>query len=241
MEPITSYGIILCTMENDTFYYLISQRRDTIEYDNLIRGIYNINSLQKYINLMTKEEHLRLLNYPFEDLWDDLWINHYCSGYKNGYLKAKHRFDSLKNNIDEAIKNSNKTKHNFLKWGFPKGRINFNEKEINCALREFREETCINIDYKNVINIQPSIEIFKGSNGKLYSTKYYIAFSHKKLEYKYTITENSKVKRLNTRIISSEVSKLKWITLQESSIYLSNMRKKLLNETNKNITNYFSN
>ena len=30
-------------------------------------------------------------------------------------------------------------------WGFPKGRRNFNETDLNCALREFNEETGINM------------------------------------------------------------------------------------------------
>jgi 8-oxo-dGTP pyrophosphatase MutT (NUDIX family) len=40
-------------------------------------------------------------------------------------------------------------------WGFPKGRRNYNEKDIDCALREFSEETGYSkYSLKNIENIQ---------------------------------------------------------------------------------------
>ena len=48
-------------------------------------------------------------------------------------------------------------------WGFPKGRRNFMEKDYECALREFSEETGYDTNIiKNVNNLLPFEEIFTG-------------------------------------------------------------------------------
>ena len=89
-------------------------------------------------------------------------------------------------------------------WGFPKGRRNYQEKDLACALREFNEETDYSIDLLNIVNnIIPFEEIFSGSNYKSYKHKYYLA--HMK--------ETDIVKRVVVH--NSEVSSLKWFTLDE--------------------------
>ena len=45
-SPITSYGIILYTLEKGEIQYLICQRRDSIEYTDFIRGRYSLSSLK---------------------------------------------------------------------------------------------------------------------------------------------------------------------------------------------------
>jgi len=61
-------------------------------------------------------------------------------------------------------------------WGFPKGRKKIKESDIDCAIREFCEETQL---YKDDIQIDSKIipfqEIFFGTNNILYKHVYYIA------------------------------------------------------------------
>jgi 8-oxo-dGTP pyrophosphatase MutT (NUDIX family) len=52
-------------------------------------------------------------------------------------------------------------------WGFPKGKINQNEKEVDCAVREVLEETGYNLaseiqeeDYINTIVREQSVTLF---------------------------------------------------------------------------------
>jgi len=62
-------------------------------------------------------------------------------------------------------------------WGFPKGRRNYQEKDFDCALREFYEETGYSSNIlKNIQNIMPFEEIFIGSNYKSYKHKYYLMY-----------------------------------------------------------------
>jgi 8-oxo-dGTP pyrophosphatase MutT (NUDIX family) len=61
-------------------------------------------------------------------------------------------------------------------WGFPKGRRNYKEKDLECALREFSEET--GYDHSDITllkNLSPFEEIFTGSNLKSYKHKYFLA------------------------------------------------------------------
>ncbi len=67
-------------------------------------------------------------------------------------------------------------KYDITEWGIPKGRKKYGESDLECALREFYEETQINItDIKVLDNIDPVIEIMQGTDGKKYKHIYYIA------------------------------------------------------------------
>ena len=60
-------------------------------------------------------------------------------------------------------------------WGFPKGRRNYQEKDLICALREFHEETGYDKSQIKIIqNLLPIEEIYTGSNYKSYKHKYFI-------------------------------------------------------------------
>merc|ERR1712167_450966 len=88
-------------------------------------------------------------------------------------------------------------------WGFPKGRRNYNEKDLTCAIREFEEETGYkNDDFNIIYNILPYEEIFTGSNFKSYKHKYFIC----KLK-------NNVVNK--TGFQKSEVSDMQWKSYKE--------------------------
>jgi len=104
-------------------------------------------------------------------------------------------------------------------WGFPKGRRNFYEKDFDAALREFNEETGIDVSYlKNIQNILPLEEIFIGSNYKCYKHKYYLMYIDYKDSLKYSDFQYE------------EVSKMEWKKYEEciQSIRTYNMEKKRL-------------
>ena len=90
----------------------------------------------------------------------------YCAKEKLDYVEA----------IGDLINESSEF-HQWQEpeWGFPKGRRNSHEKDYDCALREFQEETGYD---KNVLhnlqNVLPFEEIFTGSNYKSYKHKYYV-------------------------------------------------------------------
>lgn len=90
-------------------------------------------------------------------------------------------------------------------WGFPKGRKNYQEKDLHCALREFEEETGYSSkNIRFIENIMPFDEIFTGSNYKSYKHRYYLAQMDENV--------SEQVKPLFER---GEVSRMEWLTFDE--------------------------
>jgi len=235
-EPIKSYGIVLFYVDNNNIiWYLLAQRRDTIEYVNYIRGIYSPAYLETYFKLLTPDERYRLCVYTFDELWDDLWINHDTHYYKDGKQKAKAKFQANIEVMHKLLKNTTSFRDE-PSWCFPKGRKHTWENDVECAFREFREETKLKIDYLNLINILPSKEVFRGSNGKMYSTIYYIAQIDKKLPIRQIAVNNP----LRDKTISEEISNLQWTTLVEALKILPPWRKNLLLEVDTNIKKFLN-
>lgn len=236
-KPIMSYGIILFTIVEidgvNTPLYLVSQRRDTVEYVDFIRGQYNTHNsalIEKFIGLMSVEERERMSNYSFEQLWKDLWINRNHKIYTDCFDKAYCKFDLMKSKVPFLLE---KSPSNIKEpsWGFPKGKKNSKESPVNCALREFSEETRLDNSSLTLINNQPVVEIYNGSNSKLYGTNYYVAFSSEKLEICRIKTEGG----IRTSTVSEELGDVQWLTLAEAQLKLNQKRQKLIGYVDKMI------
>ena len=209
-KPIISTGIINFKKDKDVNKYLLICRKDTLGYVDFLRGKYNLNNKSHILNLineMTINEKNNLINHTFDELWNKLWGNFVGNQYKSEEKISKEKFNKLKNkeiinlNLEDLIKESNT---NWIKpeWGFPKGRRNNGENDINCAIREYIEETGHNKGTFEIIqNILPFEEIFTGSNFKSYKHKYYLSVLKK------DVNDNMFQK--------SEVSDMKWLSLEE--------------------------
>jgi 8-oxo-dGTP pyrophosphatase MutT (NUDIX family) len=243
--PITSYGIILFRSSLEGLQFLMIRRKDSFGYIDFIRGKYaphNKNQLMTIINQMSIEEKTRILQKPFETLWLEMWgeNNNLNSQYRSEEFIAKKKFELLKEgiNIDNQIYNlnslieSSNTNWRETEWEFPKGRRNSKEKDIECALREFEEETGISQNSINIIeNILPFEEVFIGSNNKSYKHKYFLAYMN---------SENYNSENLNNFQVT-EVSKLQWKTTDKclESIRPYNLEKKeLIININKVLQQY---
>ena len=169
-KPITSLGIV-CIRFTDKYEYLLVQRKDSLGYVDFLRGKYNENNefqLKNIIYEMTIEEKESIRTCTYKFLWEKLW-----------------------NKVNERYDSKNEDKFNYIKknkihlfntniwiepeWGFPKGRRNFKEKDLDCGMREFEEETGYDKTFVNIIkNLNPFEEIFTGSNLKSYKHKYFL-------------------------------------------------------------------
>jgi ADP-ribose pyrophosphatase YjhB (NUDIX family) len=147
----------------------------------------------------------------------------------------------------ETLINNSSTKWKETEWEFPKGRRNYQEKDLDCAIREFEEETGISKHNINVIeNIMPFEEIFVGSNHKAYKHKYFLAFMNdeepddEKTKEKCLRFTNSKYSLSNFQ--KTEVSKIKWKNLSSclESIRPYNLEKKHLIVNINNILKEYS-
>lgn len=225
-NPITSNGIIVFRDSEEGASYLMIRRKDTLGFVEFIRGkypVYNRTYLQRIIDEMTMDEKRRLQTQTFSELWKNVWGDYLNSKYQNEETVSRDRFNTLKNGIkingdtlaggvlslDTLIENSS-TQWTEPEWGFPKGRRNYQEKDIDCALREFAEET--GYDAKKLVvmqNIVPYEEIFMGSNLKTYKHKYYVAY--------FPLSHHGCIKDqpISPEFQKTEVSKMAWFTFEE--------------------------
>lgn len=225
-NPIISNGIIVYkdvvnTNGPNDVRYLMIRRKDTLGFVEFIRGkypVYNQSYVQRLINEMTLDEKQRLQTQTFSELWKNVWGDYLNSKYQNEEAVSCDRFNMLKSGIklnrnggshytlDSLIENSNTT-WNEPEWGFPKGRRNYQEKDIDCALREFAEETGYDASRLTIIqNVIPYEEIFMGSNMKTYKHKYYVAH----------MTHHDKLPAESSPVFQkTEVSKMAWMTYDE--------------------------
>jgi len=214
--PITSYGIILFRSSLKGLQFLMLRRKDSFGYIDFMRGKYspyNVEHIQNIINEMSINEKEKILNESFESLWQEMWGNTQNIQYRSEESASIKKFDLIKSGIfldnvkitiKDIIEKSN-TKWSETEWEFPKGRRNYQEKDLDCAFREFEEETGMAQSKITIIeNIIPFEEIFIGTNHKSYKHKYFLAYSNE---------NNSDFTLENFQ--KSEVSKLEWKTIDE--------------------------
>ena len=164
---------------------------------------------------MTIQEKERLRCLDFDTLWKQIWgDNQISSQYKYEENVSKTKFNLLRNGINCnntfydlncLIDESNKYETwNEPEWGFPKGRRNYQENDYSCALREFNEETGIDISALTIMqNISPYEETFTGSNYKSYKHKYFLS----------CINNSDRINMNNFE--TSEVSCMEWKTYEQ--------------------------
>ncbi len=190
--------------------YLMIRRKNSLSYVDFIRGKYDLNDyeyLHNTISMMTNEEKNNLIKKNFDELWRDLWspspheintsesikkMNEKPLIFNQEYEESKNKFNKLKEGYmlqkNELLffinfkKIIGKSLENYEQpeWGFPKGRRNMNEKNIECAKREFQEETGIKENEYHILNFSPLEEIYLGSNHIRYKHIYYFAQTLKK-------------------------------------------------------------
>jgi len=216
------------------------RRKDTFGYIDFIRGKYspyNIFHLQNIVNEMSKNEKNMILTLPFEKLWYQMWGSTNNIQFKNEEIISYKKMELIKNGVSvdgelitlKDIVEGSITNWIETEWEFPKGRRNYKEKDLECALREFEEETGISKNKITVIeNVMPFEEIFIGSNHKSYKHKYFLAHMDE--------TDDS---LSNFQV--TEVSKIEWKTIDEclSSIRPYNLEKrKIITNINKVLQEY---
>jgi len=217
--PITSIGVICFRIVNNNIELLLIRRKDSLSFLDFMRGKYNLENhdyIKKLFNRMTKNELALISNNDFDYLWKNLWGNNINNVYKNEEKLSKIKFNKLKNgylicnsniNMKKIIEESNSI-YDFPEWGFPKGRRNYQEKDLNCGIREFDEET--GYKKKNLIiinNLNTFEEVFIGSNYKSYKHKYFLCYIHENIPPEGIFQTH-------------EISKIEWVNIDDCNLYI---------------------
>lgn len=198
--------------------FLLVRRKHSLGFAEFIRGKYNtnnINGLRGLFNQMIPEEIELIREKTFDELWNYFWgINELTNTFNSReYINSKTKFTQLKTKsllesdldfyLDTAMPN-----YFDPEWGFPKGRKKKGENDIECAIREFTEETNLkDSDITILKNIKPIEEELIGTNGIKYKHIYYLAEIKPEKYYEFCG---------NDLILNSEIGDMGFFTLDES-------------------------
>lgn len=201
---------------------LLIQRRDSLGFVDLLRGKYSIHDIdyiRKQISGMTDKEREKIVSRDFDDLWADMWGSESTDiQYKKEKENSRNKLLALREGITLDISGTKATLADLVKcctthwetpeWGFPKGRRDGSENDLECALREMNEETGLQAHDVHVVhNMEPITETFFGSNHVHYSHKYYIVYVPSNVEVSYN-ENNPHMRR--------EIGDLQWFRLNDA-------------------------
>jgi 8-oxo-dGTP pyrophosphatase MutT (NUDIX family) len=181
-----SIGMIMCRINNKTRRpeAIMVRSRYTYAYSEFIHGHYsrrNLRMIQILFNQMSIDERLDIYSLNFDQMWYRIWLT---AEHRELYFSKLAKFHEiwLKDDMGKLLRKmvcsaqGSKDMH----WEFPKGkRQTTYEADIQCAIREFTEETNIS---KNCYQLLPN---FKRRDtyvhmGVKYVNIYYVAIQRRK-------------------------------------------------------------
>ena len=213
---------------------LLIQRRDSLGYVDLLRGKYSVNDadyIRKQLHGMTDAERQKLVEKDFDLLWAEMWGSESADvQYKKDKENSRNKLMALREGITLDVSGNSASLQDFVnqcethwetpEWGFPKGRRDGNETDLECALREMREETGLTEDQVELVhNLEPLNETFFGSNHVHYCHKYFLLYVPDGSQVKYS-KENPHMRR--------EIGNIGWFSLNDAlqKIRADNMEKR---------------
>lgn len=211
--PITSVGMILFRFIGDEIEYVVICRKESYTMSDFIRDQYkfrDIETIKTLVDGMTISEKNLLLTKDISEIEEIYRPESYFktrgkNTSKQNYrrIKAGVTINDAVYTLDNIVRNSS-TRFTEPEWGFPKGRKNKHETDVECAMRELQEETNIVPEqYVILSQIPPAVENLLGENNKVYKYFYHIAL----------VTENIELV-INEDNLDQfyEVSKIEWLT-----------------------------
>ncbi len=147
-----------------------------MSFAEFMRGKYDptrIDYVSRLVGNMTIREQKMIVTESFETAWKSVWGDDHLSA---DFITSQQKFSQL--NIADIVTN-NASPYEEPEWGFPKGRRIRGESDVDCALREFGEETNIPRDSFIVLKNIRIEETFEGLNGIQYKHVYFVALLQK--------------------------------------------------------------
>jgi 8-oxo-dGTP pyrophosphatase MutT (NUDIX family) len=210
-DPVLSCGILLIDKPNlpaipGDVNVLMIRRKDSMSFTEFMRGKYDQEDpdyVARLIKNMTLKEQANVASETFEILWRYLWGEDRMS---TDFAISREKF----NRLDRyGLVRDNLSEYTEPEWGFPKGRRARGESDLDCALREFAEET--NVPRNAFIVLKNIIleETFTGLNGIRYRHVYFVAL----LKQPGLVDLKQKFTPMQRR----EISGIAWKTLEEAN------------------------
>jgi 8-oxo-dGTP pyrophosphatase MutT (NUDIX family) len=208
-DPVLSCGILLIDAASlpahtDSLRILMVRRKDSMSYAEFIRGKYepdNEEYLATLFRNMTLKEQSAIACENFDVLWRQMWGDERMS---TDYTVSRDKF----NQLDRlGLMRKYLSTYNEPEWGFPKGRRTRGECDMDCAVREFNEETNIPREAYVVLKNLVLEETFVGLNGVQYRHIYFVALLKS--------PEIANITQKMTAMQRREISGIAWKTFAE--------------------------
>lgn len=170
-KRIFSYGII--PYARDTGRWLIVQRKHTPAFVTILKGNYRNAYLRLLLQGITKEE-LEILR---------MMIGHQELVYRyHNKIFTPVNHDEVRYAADRFLSpyfahclELSKDNPENSEWIWPRGRPKIHEDPLDCAMREFQEETGVTIDREVLISPVRFVESLRSLNGRVYETTCWLA------------------------------------------------------------------
>jgi 8-oxo-dGTP pyrophosphatase MutT (NUDIX family) len=222
LKILESYAIVLVSRArgDDCPAILLGRRRETIEFANFIRGLYDPGELHAILSLMTRGEREKLLTCRFEELWADYWplnatIFHAC--------KARHvaltAYERVQPHLVRLLQLTRST-HEQTEWLFPRGRGKRGAQGEEIARREFQEETQLSLADARRTGLLPYRELYYGSDGLTYATTHYVY----EIDVETLPAKREAPGALRPWMVSNDFDTVSWMTLSELRTHLNTHR-----------------
>ncbi len=243
----TSYGVALCRYNKlNTVEILLIKKRYTYYYFNFVFGHYkrtDTTQIQHMLNNMSFSEKIDILSLQFGVMWYRIWLNNPNTGFniKDIYVDKFNYKDCEKLSQSDVYRLYEMKKNRFEQliaqdggkclrdmiinsssvdaiWEIPKGSQNKNESIVDCAIREFHEETAIDVNRIKLFHDQePIIESYV-DDGINYKNIYFLArlrTRDKRIQPKIRYDAFEQIK---------EVENIRWVSLNEIKFLHLNKR-----------------
>lgn len=186
---------------------LLGTKRFSYALNEIAQGKYTADKaeLAKKFDNMYLEDKLVVASMTFDYIWYRVWLNFHRTP---SYYIAKSKFESTflvdQGNMLRRLIERSKNKPRV--WEVPKGRKkNKSEADINCAMREFQEETGMTSKmYKLYPDVKRTYSFT--DNGITYINTYYLAFTRTPISPEISLKNKDQV---------DEMGELKWMDLDE--------------------------
>jgi 8-oxo-dGTP pyrophosphatase MutT (NUDIX family) len=219
-----SLGIALCRRDPETQIpqILLVRSRITYSFSGFVFGKYkpwDSARLAELVGAMTPEEKLLVWGCNFSRLWYHIWQKipdnqptemSATDTFYQFYINSRTKFERLiqRDNGRRLRAILTATGSGELGWDIPGGKAETDEKELETAQRELREEAgVVETDYHLLEDVRPICNSFEDDNAT-YVRKYYVAWTDKKLDPRLNYSNLSQV---------GEVSAVRWFGLREMS------------------------
>lgn len=218
-----SFGlIVICETTGRT---LLVQMKDSPEFLHFIRGFFKRSDIPSILLSCTEDEHTLIRKICdteppdrkgiLEKILRDRFTEDQVSRFLDTSLR---RITEDLSSIKEGLLSISPQESHY--WLWPKGGINKDESSIQCAIRETREESGIEISEDQIAFSYGTLTVDSISFfGSVFKTCYYVAFVDRETE--------------SLSFDVKEISKVEWVSLEEAKRRVSSNYLKIVNEIEK--------